>query len=90
MLSIRGIFKDGVVLPMEKIEGRESQPIIMEAKFGTGWFVMMCLAPDKYHIAGNDDKTKTGAGKLFQNIMQTWYDAFTPVATKSKLAATWG
>jgi len=29
MLSIRGIFKDGVVLPMEKIEGRESQPVII-------------------------------------------------------------
>jgi len=29
MLSIRGIFKDGVVFPMEKIEGRESQPVII-------------------------------------------------------------
>jgi len=72
------------------VEKGTNKPIIMEAKFGTGWFVMMCLAPDKYHIEGNDDKTKTGAGKLFQNIMRTWYDAFTPVATEGKLATAWG
>ena len=72
------------------VENGTNKPIIMEAQFGDGWFVMMCLAPDKYHIVGNDDKTKEGAGKLFQNIMATWYDAFTAVAPNGKLAATWG
>ncbi len=72
------------------VEEGTSKPIIMEAQFGSGWFVMMCLAPDKYHIAGNDDATKEGAGKLFQNIMATWYDAFTAVAPNDKLATAWG
>jgi hypothetical protein len=72
------------------VEEGTNKPIIMEAEFGEGMFVMMCLAPDKYHIAGNDDKTKAGAGKLFQNIMNTWYDAFTSVEPDSKLTAAWG
>jgi len=72
------------------VEKGTNKPIIMEAKFGQGMFVMMCLAPDKYHIAGNDNKTKEGAGKLFQNIMRTWYDAFKPVAPNGKLATAWG
>lgn len=29
MLSIRGIFKDGKAQPMEYIEGRENQPVII-------------------------------------------------------------
>jgi len=29
MLSVRGIFKDGVASPMEYIEGRENQPVII-------------------------------------------------------------
>ena len=72
------------------VEKGTNKPIIMEAQFGQGWFVMMCMAPDKYHVVGNDDETKEGAGKLFQNIMATWYDAFTAVAPNGKLAATWG
>ena len=72
------------------VERGTGKPIIMEAEFGDGMFVMMCLAPDKYHIAGNDDQTKEGAGKLFQNIMSTWYDAFTSVAPNDKLATAWG
>lgn len=72
------------------VEAGTNKPIIMEAQFGAGWFVMMCLAPDKYHIAGNDDDTKEGAGKLFQNIMATWYDAFSSVEPKGKLVAAWG
>jgi hypothetical protein len=72
------------------VEKGTSKPIIMEAEFGEGMFVMMCLAPDKYHIAGNDDKTKAGAGKLFQNIMNAWSDTFTSVAPNGKLAAAWG
>ena len=72
------------------VENGTNKPIIMEAQYGEGWFVMMCLAPDKYHIVGNDDATKEGAGKLFQNIMATWYDAFVSVESDGKLAATWG
>ena len=72
------------------VEQGTNKPIIMEAEFGKGMFVMMCLAPDKYHVAGNDAATKEGAGKLFQNIMSTWYDAFSPVELNGKLAAAWG
>ena len=71
-------------------EAGTGKPIIMEAKFGEGMFVMMCMAPDKYHIAGNDAQTLEGAGKLFENIMSTWYDALSAVSPNAKLAATWG
>jgi hypothetical protein len=29
MLSVRGIFKDGMAQPMEDIEGRDNQPVII-------------------------------------------------------------
>ncbi len=61
---------------------------IMEGKFGSGLFVMMCLAPDKYHVVGNDDNTKKMAGLFMENILET----YTPKAVelKGKLATTWG
>jgi len=71
------------------VEDGTNKPIIMEAEYGDGMFVMMCIAPDKYHIVGNDDKTKEGAGKIFQNIMNTWYDMRAAVEPQSKLAAIW-
>jgi len=72
------------------VEKGSGKPVIMEAKSGKGYYVMMCLAPDKYHIKGNDEKTKTGAGKLFENIMKAWYDAFAPVESQNKVATVWG
>ncbi len=72
------------------VEKGTNKPIIMEAKSGKGYYVMMCLAPDKYHIMGNDEKTKEGAGKLFDNIMKTWYDAFESVQSQNKIAIKWG
>lgn len=71
------------------VEKGTNKPIIMEAKSGKGYYVMMCLAPDKYHLKGNDDKTKEGAGKLLQNIMKTWYDQFSSVKKQDKLITTW-
>ncbi len=61
---------------------------IMEGKFGSGLFVMMCLAPDKYHVVGNDDNTKKMAGLFMENILET----YTPQAVEltGKLATTWG
>ncbi len=70
----------------------QGRPAIMEAEFGSGKFVMMCLAPDKYHIAGNDDLTKQMAGLLMRNILQTYtQQAGGPTAVQSagKLAAKW-
>lgn len=72
------------------IEKGTNKPIIMEAEFGKGMYVMMCLAPDKYHIAGNDDRTKKQAGLFLKNIMSTWYDAYVSVVSKNKLIVTWG
>lgn len=71
------------------VEDGTDKPIIMEAEYGEGIFVMMCLAPDKYHIVGNDDMTKEGAGKIFQNIMNTWYDTRAVVEPRNKLATIW-
>ena len=72
------------------VEAGTNKPILMEAEYGKGMFVMMCMAPDKYHIAGNDEMTKTAAGKFFENIMNTWYDALSAVESSGKLAVTWG
>jgi len=71
------------------VEKGTNKPIIMEAESGKGYYVMMCLAPDKYHIKGNDDKSKKGAGMLFENIMEAWYASLS-VEPKNKIAAAWG
>jgi hypothetical protein len=50
----------------------QGKPAIVEAEFGGGKFVLMALAPDKYHMAGNDDNTKEMAGLFFENIIETY------------------
>lgn len=50
----------------------EGRPAILEATFGRGKFVLMSLAPDKYHVAGNDDHTKEMAGLFLENILETY------------------
>ena len=64
------------------------KPVIMEAAFGDGMFVMMSLAPDKYHIVGKDDNTKEMAGLFMENILET----YTPKAVQpaGKLTTVWG
>ena len=51
---------------------RVTRAVIMEAEFGDGKFVMMALAPDKYHIVGNDENTRTMAGRFMENILETY------------------
>lgn len=64
-------------------------PAVMEAKYGNGMFVMMCLAPDKYHVKGNDDNTKAKAFLFMQNVMQTYFLDRLAVESRGKLAASW-
>ena len=66
----------------------QGKPAIMEADFGSGKFVMMSLAPDKYHIVGKDDNTKKMAGLFMENILET----YTPkdVESAGKLTTMWG
>jgi hypothetical protein len=49
-----------------------TRPVIMEAEYGAGKFVMMSLAPDKFHIAGNDDFTKEMAGLFMENLLEVY------------------
>ncbi len=56
----------------EVIANSQGKPVIMEAEFGNGKFVMMSLAPDKYHVAGNDDFTKEMAGLFMENILEVY------------------
>ena len=65
-----------------------NKPVIMEADFGSGKFVMMSLAPDKYHIAGNDGDTQDMAGRFMKNILETYLPK--AVQPAGKLAAIWG
>ena len=69
---------------MESLE----QPVIMEAGFGKGKFLMMAIAPDKYYIAGNDDHTKAGA-KLFMENLLNHVEEFAAVKAAGKLATKW-
>ncbi len=64
------------------------QPVIMEAGFGKGKFLMMAIAPDKYYIAGNDDNTKDMA-KLFMENLLFHVEEFAAVEADSKLATVW-
>ena len=65
------------------------KPVIMEAEYGKGKFVMMALAPDKYHIAGNDDNTKKMAGLFMENLLEAYLFSL-PVEAEGKLATVWG
>ncbi len=56
----------------EVIVESRGKPVIMEAEYGEGKFVMMSLAPDKYHVAGNDDFTKEMAGLFMENILEVY------------------
>jgi hypothetical protein len=46
--------------------------VIMEAKYGGGAFVLMSLAPDTYHVVGNDAFTRNKAGLFMQNILSLY------------------
>jgi hypothetical protein len=67
----------------------DGNPVIMEAEYGEGKFVMMCLAPDKYTIAGNDGNTKDMAGRFMENILETYLLSL-PVEPAGKFTTTWG
>jgi len=64
------------------------KPAIMEAKYGKGKFLMMALAPDKYHIAGNDKHTKDMA-KLFMENLLLHVEEFADVNAVGKLTTKW-
>ncbi|MCY4402073.1 MAG: hypothetical protein OXD54_05800 [Candidatus Poribacteria bacterium] len=64
------------------------QPVIMEAIYGKGKFLMMAIAPDKYHIAGNDDKTKDMAALFMENLLN-YVEEFADVKASGKLTTRW-
>ena len=64
------------------------QPVIMEAEFGKGKFLMMAIAPDKYYIAGNDDNTKDMA-KLFMENLLFHVEEFAAIEVDGKLTTMW-
>ena len=64
------------------------QPVIMEAEFGKGKFLMMAIAPDKYYIAGNDDHTKDMA-KLFMENLLNHVEELAAVEAGGKLTTRW-
>ncbi len=64
------------------------QPVIMEAEFGKGKFLMMAIAPDKYYVAGNDANTKDGA-KLFMENLLNYVEEFAAVEVEGKLTTKW-
>ena len=49
---------------------------------------MMAIAPDKYHIAGNDDNTKDMA-KLFMENLLFHVEEFAAVEAGGKVTTTW-
>lgn len=67
--------------------GPASNMIIGEATHGTGKFVMLCIAPDKYAQAGNDDRTKEKAMLFFENLVTTYLPQ--AVSPAGRLATTW-
>jgi len=63
--------------------------VILEAEYGEGKFVMMALAPDKYHVVGNDDYTKKQASLFFENLMHAYYLDFQALQPKGKVSLIW-
>ena len=66
----------------------QGETAIMEAEYGKGKFVMMALAPDKYHIVGNDDNTKKQAGRFMENLLEAFLFSL-PVEVSCKLTTKW-
>lgn len=64
------------------------QPVIMEAKYGKGKFLMMAIAPDKYHIVGNDNNTKDMAALFMENLLN-YVEEFAAVEANDKLTTKW-
>ena len=64
------------------------QPVIMEAIYGKGKFLMMAIAPDKYHIVGNDDNTKKMAALFMENLLN-YVEEFATVEANGKLTTRW-
>ena len=63
-------------------------PVIMEAIYGKGKFLMMAIAPDKYHVVGNDGNTKDMA-KLFMENLLNYVEEFAAVEAHDKLTTRW-
>ena len=64
------------------------KPVIMEATYGKGKFLMMAIAPDKYHIVGNDDNTKDMAALFMENLLN-YVEEFAAVEAHDKLTTRW-
>ncbi len=64
------------------------KPVIMEAEYGKGRFLMMSIAIDKYHIVGNDDNTKTKA-RLFMENLLNYAEKYAAVEADGKLTTKW-
>ena len=76
--------QDGFDVLMES----SGDPVIMEAEYGKGKFLMMAIAPDKYHIVGKDDNTKDMA-KLFMENLLNYVEEFAAVEADGKLTTKW-
>ena len=64
------------------------QSVIMEAEYGNGKFLMMAIAPDKYHIVGKDDNTIEMAGLFMENLLNH-VEEYAAVEAKGKLTTKW-
>lgn len=62
--------------------------VIMEAEYGKGKFLMMAIAPDKYHIVGKDGHTKDMA-KLFMENLLNYVEEYAAVEADGKLTTRW-
>ena len=69
-------------------EAAAGKAAVAEATFGQGMFVMMCVAPDKYAIAGKDDHTKEQATLFLENIAATYLPQ--AVSPEGLLTTMWG
>lgn len=65
------------------------KPVIMEAKYGKGRFLLMSIAIDKYHIVGNDDNIRDKA-KLFMENLLNYAEKYAAVEANGKLTTKWG
>ncbi|GIX07614.1 MAG: hypothetical protein KatS3mg115_2017 [Candidatus Poribacteria bacterium] len=62
-----------------------------EAEYEAGRFLMMCVAPDKYAVAGNDNRTKEQAFRFFENIVNYVQGAALSVRPDAEtLPVLWG
>ncbi len=67
-------------------------PCILEASYGRGRILLLCIGTDKMHVLGSSDKARENSMLLMENIVAEYVtvEYVTAVAAAGKSVTVWG